>query len=173
MTRGWTGIQLFGMLDLGLLVMKWLAVAGGAAVGAVLFGLLGKGLNKVLTRRPASRPVMLLTRGLGAVLVGALVWGWVFGLGSPGGFGGTGGGWWPFGSSDKGTAQSESTDAKQAPVSTAQGSGRWSWSKTRRHVLSGVCPGVSRTLIFARPIRSSKPSWSAMCGNVACAHAPI
>ncbi len=100
------------MLDLGLLVLKVLAVVGGAAVGAVVVGVVLKLLVRLTTTRPVPRPALLLSRLLGAVAAGLAVYLWIAGEGL-GGMGGGGGGLWPFGQKGgSGEAKSATKDAK-------------------------------------------------------------
>jgi hypothetical protein len=71
-------------------VEKILAIAGGAALGALLSGLLTQLLCRAVTTRKVPRGVLFLIRLLGAVVCGWLVALWVFG-GGGGGLGGPGG----------------------------------------------------------------------------------
>lgn len=120
---GWfAGVALLGILDLGMLVVKWLAVAGGAAIGALMFGVVGQFWSKRMMRRPASKPMMLVLRLLGALLMGSLVWAFVFGSGGGGGLGGSGSGFWPFGAKgSQGSASEDAATSKQPPQDTARG----------------------------------------------------
>lgn len=84
------GLALFGMLDLGLQILKLLAVAGGAAVGGFGCGRLVRFLAQTLFRRRVPPRVVTAVKLLGAVALGWAVWLWVYG---PGGSGwGVGGG---------------------------------------------------------------------------------
>jgi hypothetical protein len=83
--------------DVGLLLVKCLAVLGGAAVGAVIFPLVLIVAARLVRVRNVPRPVKIIAALVGAIVVGFLVFAWVFGAGGQGGFGGAGGGWWPFG----------------------------------------------------------------------------
>src|SRR5262245_7662100 len=85
-----------GLPDIGMLLLKWLAVIGGAALGGLLSGLLLQLLGRALFHRAIPKPALKLVRLLGAVALGLLVWFWVFGAGGMGGLGGSGG-FWPFG----------------------------------------------------------------------------
>jgi hypothetical protein len=71
-------------------VEKILAIAGGAALGALLLGFLTQLLCRALTTRKVPRGPLFLIRLLGAVVCGWLVALWVFG-GGGGGLGGPGG----------------------------------------------------------------------------------
>jgi hypothetical protein len=79
-------------------VEKILAIAGGAALGALLVGFLTQLFCRAVTTRKVPRGVLFVIRLLGAVVCGWLVALWVFGggggwLGGPGGSGfGTGAG---------------------------------------------------------------------------------
>ena len=82
------------MLDLGMLVLKGLAVAGGAAVGWLGSGLLLRLLVRLSLQRGVPQKMLLPVRALGAVALGLAVWVWV----SSSGGGGPGrGGWFGFG----------------------------------------------------------------------------
>lgn len=76
--------------------MKMLAVLGGVTLGAIAFDLLARLIHRRFSSKPTPRPAKILMRILGGALLGGLVWLWVFSSGQ-GGFGGSGGGWWPFG----------------------------------------------------------------------------
>ena len=102
------------ILDLQMLVVKVLAVAGGGALGFLGGGLLLRALCRFLFVRRPPRRAVLTTRILGAVVLGWLVYLWVFGSGGWGWLGG-GGGWWPFGG--RGGA---GNGASSAPMPTAQ-----------------------------------------------------
>jgi hypothetical protein len=78
------------MLDLGMQVLKGLAVVGGAAVGGLGSGLLLRLLVRLAVHRPAPRTALVLVRTLGALALGLAVWVWVS---SSGGLGPGGGGW--------------------------------------------------------------------------------
>jgi hypothetical protein len=84
------------MIDIGLMLMKLGAVLGGAVLGALGTRLVVALLVRLLTRRRMPRTLLNFFSALGAVVVGLLVWLWLFGASGSGGFGG-GGGWWPFG----------------------------------------------------------------------------
>jgi hypothetical protein len=84
------------MLDLGMQLLKLLAVIGGATVGGLLSGWLFRLVVRLAFRRTVPRPALLLIQFLGAVTLGLFVWYWVVGSGGwgPGGgvFLGHGGG---------------------------------------------------------------------------------
>lgn len=84
------------MFDLGLVLMKLLAILGGAAFGALVTRVLVGGITRIVARRRMPRPALNLVSLLGAVAAGLAVWLWLFGAGGGGGFG-SGSGWWPFG----------------------------------------------------------------------------
>ncbi len=69
-----------------------LAIVGGAAVGAFLFGLIAQLLSRWLTTKPLPPFPTNTIRGVGGVLVGLLtaMWVWQGGGWGPGGLGGTG-----------------------------------------------------------------------------------
>lgn len=85
-----------GIPDLGMLIVKCLAVLGGTAVGAYGGGLFIKLAARFFRQKPPPK-VVRLTRMMGGLALGLLVYAWVFGSGGEGGMGGAGGGWWPFG----------------------------------------------------------------------------
>jgi hypothetical protein len=88
--------QSLGIPDLGLLLVKVLAVAGAAAVGWFGGGLFWRFACRLLFHRPLPATPLFLMRSLSALAVGLLIWFWVFSPAGAGGLGG-GGGWWPFG----------------------------------------------------------------------------
>jgi hypothetical protein len=94
---------LLGMLDVGMVVLKVLAVAGGAVLGALVIGLLVQLIGRGVAGRKLPAWVVNVSRLLGAVAGGLAVYVWVTSPGGEGGFGGGGGGWWPFGKSNSGT----------------------------------------------------------------------
>ena len=71
----------------------WLAIVGGAAVGAFVSGLLAQLLCRAMTKRKLPPIPTLLVRVVGGVLLGALtaMWVWQGGGFGPGGPGGPGG----------------------------------------------------------------------------------
>jgi hypothetical protein len=81
---------MLGMIDIGMQALKFLAVAGGAAVGWVGCGALFRLVARLSVGRPVPRPMMLVVRSLGAVALGLAVWAWVFGTGGSGFGTGTG-----------------------------------------------------------------------------------
>jgi hypothetical protein len=68
---------MIGMLDLGMQILKGLAVVGGAAVGAVGSGLLLRLAARLSFQRKVPRKVLVPVRALGAVALGLAVWAWV------------------------------------------------------------------------------------------------
>jgi hypothetical protein len=103
--------------DLGLLVIKLLAVVGGVAVGAAVCGMFLKLAAKLMLRRNAPRSMLGVTRLLGGIAGGLLVWAWVFSIGGQGGMGGSGGGWWPFGQGGgKGAGEAERRTEPMTPT---------------------------------------------------------
>lgn len=83
------------MLDLGMQILKWLAVAGGATVGWLGSGLLVRLLVRLSLHRAVPRKLLLPVRALGALALGLAVW---VGASSSGGLGPGLGGW--FGTGD-------------------------------------------------------------------------
>jgi hypothetical protein len=87
--------------ELGDLVLRILAVAGGVFVGGFCLGLLAQLVARLAATRPLPKPALNILRGLGAITLGVIVYFWIFGHGGPGfGLGGGLG----FGGGDKGTA---------------------------------------------------------------------
>jgi len=76
--------------DLGMTLLKLLAVAGGLAVGMLGTGWLVQLVCRLTIQRKAPQPVLRVLRGLGGLALGLAVWLWVFGHGGTGGFGGSG-----------------------------------------------------------------------------------
>jgi hypothetical protein len=86
------------MLDLGMQILKGLAVAGGAAVGWLGSGWSLRLIVRLSLQRAAPPRVLLPIRVLGALALGLAVWTWAFSSGGLGpgagglfGTGGTGG----------------------------------------------------------------------------------
>jgi hypothetical protein len=103
------------MLDVQMLLLKWLAVIGGALVGFLAVGWFVQLLCRGLFRVKVPRTVLISVRGLGMVCFGMLVYLWAFGEGGTGGLGG-GGGWWPFGAkSGGGTGSATQAQSAQQP----------------------------------------------------------
>jgi hypothetical protein len=100
----------FGMLDLGMQILKGLAVVGGAVVGGWGSGLLFRLLVRLSVQRSAPAKVVMPVRILGAVALGLAVWVWAF---SSGGSGPGLGGW--FGSGTGG--QTSETHKESGPSS--------------------------------------------------------
>ncbi len=112
MLPGWSvGLALFGLFDLAMLALKLLAVVGGAALGALGTGL----LLKLTPFRKMPRFLVNVTRILGGILAGLLVW-VVFNLAGPGGLGRGGGGWGIFGwGSGSGSGKDAENGFRQIP----------------------------------------------------------
>jgi hypothetical protein len=119
-----TAPPLLGMLDVGMVVLKVLAVAGGAVLGALVIGLLVQLIGRGVAGRQLPAWVVNVSRLLGAVAGGLAVYVWVTSPGGGGGFGGGGGGWWPFGKSNSGTGveatQRSSPNTGSGPPATRQ-----------------------------------------------------
>jgi hypothetical protein len=115
-----TALLPLGMLDLNELVVKPLAVAGGALVGGLVVGLVVQLASRSIAPRGVPRWVLVLSRLLGAVAAGLAVYLWIYGAGGTGGMGGGGGGWWPFGQSGSGvgTTQRSTPNTNTAPPDT-------------------------------------------------------
>lgn len=107
---------MLGMLDLGMQILKGLAVAGGAAVGGLGSGLLFRLLVRFTLQRPVPQKVLLPIRLLGAVALGLAVWMWVSSTGGLGpGLGGV------LGSGSNGGPSTETKrEAGPTPESTAE-----------------------------------------------------
>jgi hypothetical protein len=115
-----------GIPDVGLLLLKVLAVVGGTVLGGLLGGLLLQLLVRAFFHRATPKPALRVIRLLGGLVLGLLVWLWVFGEGGPGGLGG-GSGFWPFGGkggSGTGTAPLIQATAKQKGPATASSPSR-------------------------------------------------
>jgi hypothetical protein len=85
------------LVDLNLILLKLLAVAGGAVLGGGIGGVIARRLARLAFRKETPRMLLLASRGIGCVAAGLLVWLWAFGTGGSGlGFGsgglGSGGG---------------------------------------------------------------------------------
>jgi hypothetical protein len=110
------------IFDLQMFLLRCFAVAGGAGIGLVGGGWALRFFWRVLLHRPAPPRLLALARLLGMVILGVLVYLWVFGGGDTSGLGG-GGGWWPFGGRGGGGSGSQTTGpstAKQAATATRQ-----------------------------------------------------
>jgi len=107
---------IIGMLDIGTLALRILAVLGGVLVGGLGTGWLVKVLAKTVAFKNLPTPLLRASRILGGLLVGLIVAAWVFNLGGTGGIGGSGGGWWPFGQSGgSGTSDARSEGGASTP----------------------------------------------------------
>lgn len=85
-----TGIT-WAMIDLGMLILKLLAIAGAATTGGLGCGLLFRSIVRLSVHRSASRNFVVPVQLLGAVASALAVWAWVFGIGGGGlGYGGFG-----------------------------------------------------------------------------------
>jgi hypothetical protein len=74
--------------DLGMLLLKLLAVAGGAVLGGALAGAVARTLTRFIIRRQAPQTLVFSCRIAGFALAGLAVWLWAFGTGGSGlGFG--------------------------------------------------------------------------------------
>lgn len=115
-----------GIPDVGLLLLKGLAVVGAAALGGLLGGLLVQLLVRAFFHGTVPKPALKLIQLLGGLALGLLVWLWVFGEGGTGGMGGSGG-YWPFGAkggSGTGTTTIVEATTKQKALATAPSSSR-------------------------------------------------
>jgi hypothetical protein len=84
------------IVDLQMLLIKGLAVVGGALVGYLAGGWFIRLLGRFVFLKKVPPRVVGTMRLLGMAILGMLVYLWVFGNSTAGGLGG-GGGWWPFG----------------------------------------------------------------------------
>jgi hypothetical protein len=89
--------SILGMVDLGMLFLKLLAVAGGGVLGGAGAGFAVGKMTKLTVRMQAPRTLVFGSRIAGCVAAGLGVWLWAFGSGGSGlGFGsgglGAGGG---------------------------------------------------------------------------------
>lgn len=109
-----------GVPDLGLLLIKLLAVAGSAALGWIGAGAAVGWGTRLTLRRKLPAGLLVVVRLLGGLIAGWLVYWWLFQAGGTGGFGGSGGGWWPFGGRGSGSNQGATTTTT-APRSTEPG----------------------------------------------------
>lgn len=117
--------SLLAVVDLGMLVLKIMAVAGGAAVGGFGSGLLVSGMAKATVHKTLPKPVLFLVRVVGAVVLGWIIYLLAFGSGGSGfGFGSGGSGTGTGGTQaastnkqDKGSAQDQQGNKSQeSPV---------------------------------------------------------
>ncbi|HLJ95769.1 MAG TPA: hypothetical protein VKU02_21515 [Gemmataceae bacterium] len=100
------------MLDLGMQILKGLAVVGGAAVGWLGCGFLLRLIVWLSLQRSTPRKVLVPIRALGGLTLGLAVWVWAF---ASGGRGPGLGGW--FGSGQTG-GPSASAPTEPGPTST-------------------------------------------------------
>jgi hypothetical protein len=103
------------MLDLGMQILKVLAVVGGAVVGGWGSGLLFRLLIRLSVQRSVPPRVLMPVRLLGAVALGLAVWVWAF---SSGGLGPGLGGW--FGSGTGGQLSETKKEPGASSQSTAE-----------------------------------------------------
>jgi hypothetical protein len=98
---------MIAMLDLGMQILKGLAVAGGAAIGAIASGWLFRLLARLSFQRSVPRKVLIPVRALGAAALGLAVWVWVS----------SSGGWGPGmgGLLGSGGSNAETTEAGARP----------------------------------------------------------
>jgi len=96
------------MIDMGMNLLKILAIAGGAAVGALGSGLLLRLVGKLSLGRKVPRIPLRVVQLIGGATLGVAVY-WAFGPGGSG-FGGDGSGF-----SGKGPGDSLSTDMDSRP----------------------------------------------------------
>ena len=97
------GFDLFLPGSLEQMIVKVLAVLGGAAVGGIGAGLITKVLARLATTRAVPLLPLRIVRVLGAIAVGLIVARFLWGTG--GGGGGGGGGWGLFGGTGSGGAE--------------------------------------------------------------------
>lgn len=129
-------------VDFNGLVVRVLAVAGGAALGAFVVGFIVRLAGRFLTSRPVPRPVMMALRLLGAFAFGLAVWLWLFGPGGPG-WGGSGG---LFGAGGRGNGQ--------APDSAAEPTDR---NQTSRAAVRAATPAETlRVVILPGPVQNER-----------------
>jgi hypothetical protein len=107
------------MTEMLPLLVRLLAVAGGAAMGWLAIGFLVSLFRRFLGVSPVPRPPLLVARSLGAVAAGWVIWLWVFGHGGLGigGPGGSGIGGAP--GSGKGTGQEQPRPTQPGSVDRA------------------------------------------------------
>jgi len=72
------------VVDVGMNVLKLLAVAGGFMIGGLGSGLLFRGAARLALARQIPRPMMVIVRLLGGVAAGLAVYVWAFGTGGSG-----------------------------------------------------------------------------------------
>jgi hypothetical protein len=72
------------LVDVGMNVLKLLAIAGGFMIGGLGSGLLFRGAAKLALARQVPRPMMVIVRLLGGVAAGLAVYVWAFGTGGSG-----------------------------------------------------------------------------------------
>lgn len=104
-----------GIPDIGLFIVKCLAIVGGVAVGAAGCPWGVRLLVRLVTGQKLPERVATTFRILGGVALGLLVWTWVFSVGGAGGMGGSGSGWWPFG---QGGGPGEAIQSSKLPETT-------------------------------------------------------
>ena len=109
------------MTELLPLLVRLLAVAGGAALGWLAVGSLVSLSRRFLGVSSVPRPPLLVARALGAVVAGWVIWLWVLGHGGSG-IGGPGGsGIGGASGSGKGTSQEQPRPTQRGSVDRARG----------------------------------------------------
>jgi hypothetical protein len=113
------------IVDLGIALLKLMAVLGGVGVGWVVSGFFVRVTGKLLTLRQVPRPVVRFVQLLGGVALGFAVWLWVTGTGGGFGFGGGGfGGGGPGGTGARTTAPDAARGKAPAGDKDKGGAGR-------------------------------------------------
>lgn len=110
----------FAIVDVQMLVIKGLAVAGEGLVGYLGGGWGIRLLCRLVVHRRVPPKIVTMIQVLGMTTMGMLVYLWVFGVSQAGGLGG-GGGWWPFGGkAGQGDNVGTSSRPTDPPVAPAQ-----------------------------------------------------
>jgi hypothetical protein len=95
------------------IVLRSLAVAGGAAIGGFGLGWLAQITARLTVVKPLPRWAIQVLRLAGGLTAGCIIWLWVFGSGGPNFGFGSGGGGWPFGGSQPGPNGGETKPARE------------------------------------------------------------